>query len=504
MSRRRLLWLCLALAPSAHGEGLPLPEAPVRLVIPDPAAFDKALSGSFRNALQGEAAAEDPGVAAFRQSPVGSKLEAQWEKLSGDLPWTWKEIRQLRPSRVGLALLSVGNLEAVIVVETPLAVLPASLPPGTAKSHGGVAYHLVSPGAGDEARDPVRRAGLAWAQRSGALYLATSERGLLLALDAPAGVVPGLDGLVSLDLDLDALARDRYFRREFLPGPPGDRGHVRAALRLEGGNLVEVREGSGEPGSPALVFDAPGAAAAGWEPDGASFFNALRSGLLEPLASLSDTPVPSLEPLPVTRPATDDRLLVNFEKPRPAAGQSPADPGELAQWGQLLHAQPVEAWGYLLGREGERRLVFRWPSQQDDRLIGLCRATLERRSGPSTLGTVGDIREIRVGPDLPALALRRVGEAVWIGPSAASLKEVPPLRPGGDVVRWAILDLEAVRAEAPRWRRAEGPANPDRIRPFSDRVLGVLGWMPRTRTLSVERRKTAGGWSERVVLGAAP
>jgi hypothetical protein len=60
-----------------------------------------------------------------------------------------------------------------------------------------------------------------------------------------------------------------------------------------------------------------------------------------------------------------------------------------------------------------------------------------------------------------------------------------------------------VRAEGGRWQKAEGPASPERIRPFSDRVLGLLGWMPKTRSFSVERRKTAQGWTERVVFGQA-
>jgi hypothetical protein len=40
------------------------------------------------------------------------------------------------------------------------------------------------------------------------------------------------------------------------------------------------------------------------------------------------------------------------------------------------------------------------------------------------------------------------------------------------------------------------------VRPFSDRLLGLLGWMPATRVLSLERRQTATGWSERLVFGA--
>ena len=42
---------------------------------------------------------------------------------------------------------------------------------------------------------------------------------------------------------------------------------------------------------------------------------------------------------------------------------------------------------------------------------------------------------------------------------------------------------------------------PEETRPFSDRLLGLLGWIPETRTISVERRKTVDGWTERVVFG---
>jgi hypothetical protein len=69
-------------------------------------------------------------------------------------------------------------------------------------------------------------------------------------------------------------------------------------------------------------------------------------------------------------------------------------------------------------------------------------------------------------------------------------------------VRWARLDLRAVRAQGDRWARAEGPAAPERVRPFSDRILGLLGWMPSTNTLALERRQTATGWSERLAFGA--
>jgi hypothetical protein len=60
-----------------------------------------------------------------------------------------------------------------------------------------------------------------------------------------------------------------------------------------------------------------------------------------------------------------------------------------------------------------------------------------------------------------------------------------------------------VRAEGLRWGRAEGPPSPEHVRPLSDRILGLLGWIPETTSLDVERRRSAGGWTERVVFGAA-
>ena len=213
--------------------GLPLPPAPVHIVIPHVAAFDAALTGAYRRALLGQPEDGDPLVAAWRRSPVGSKLEAQWTLLSGDLPWTWEQVLATKPRALGLALLSPGSLEAVLVLETPLATLPVPLPRGAAKTHAGVAYALVSRGAGDGASGD-RRPGLAWARHGARLFLATSERALELALDedlAGRGMGPVLPGLVALDLDLPALRGDPYFRREFpwAPGPEnGRRGRLPA------------------------------------------------------------------------------------------------------------------------------------------------------------------------------------------------------------------------------------------------------------------------------------
>ena len=500
------LVLALGLAVPASTAGmdtasrkLPLPDAPVRLLIPDASAFDAALSGSFRQAAVGEMAAEDPLLASWRQSPVGSKLEAEWSKLSPDLPWTWTQIRRLQPRSLGLALLSAGALEAVLVIETPLATLPVTPPAGTPKTHGGVSYSLVAHGVGDPEGSDQRRAGLAWARHQGLLILATSERALLLTLDelaAGRGVTAFLPGLASLELDLDRLRKDRYFVREFVFGSGQDQGRVHAALRVEGGSVVEVREGRGAKTAPAASFDAK-AVAAGWEPEGQGFARALRAGLLEPSTSLADRPVPPLSALPATASEVSDRYLVRLDRASVQPGAA-WEEGDLALWREVLARRPSPGWGWLVDASGGRGLVFAWPQKQQAELEQACRATLVRRAG-----RVEDVRsaeslELRVGPGLPTLAIRRTGDFVWIGSSAATLAALGAPRSGGDLVRWGRVDLSAARSEAERWARAEGPAAPERVRTFSDRVLGLLGWMPSVREISVERRQTEDRWTERI------
>lgn len=497
-----------AALPLQAGGPLPLPEAPVRVAIPDPAAFDAALSGGYRDLLTGHPGDGDRAFAAWRQSQVGSKLEDQWSKLSHDLPWTWEEIRALHPTAVGLALLQVGHLEAVLVIDTPLAQLPAPLPAGQPRSYGGVSYALVAKGAADGREDPDRRMGLAWARTGGHLILATSERALRLSLDALAagrGFDAPLPGLVSMDLDLDALRKDRYFRREFRFDAGPEQGHVRAALRQEAGGLVEVREGAGDPRGAVFAFRAAGAAAAGWEPEGSGFWTAFRRGLLEPIPAPADLPVPALAPLPRVDGGSDDAYGVDFTRPLAKAGGPGFEAGDLAGWKALLARQPVPNWGYWVSKDGVRRLAFPWPASEDAAFLEACRASVARRAGRATVVEVGGATELRVGPGLPALALRRTGPVLWVAPSAKDLADVSAPTQEAGLLRWARLDLDAVRAEAPRWEKAEGPAQPEQVRPLSDRILGLLGWMPETRSLTVERRRQGGGdgWSERVVFGGA-
>jgi hypothetical protein len=129
-------------------------------------------------------------------------------------------------------------------------------------------------------------------------------------------------------------------------------------------------------------------------------------------------------------------------------------------------------------------------------------ATLTRRGGLLTPTASGG--EYLVGPGLPALAFKRSGDFIWLGPSMSDLRSAPPITWSNEILRFSKLNLAAVRAEGARWARIEGPRSSDRVRPLSDRVLGLLGWMPSVRTLEVERRVTAAGFSERVVFGAPP
>ena len=501
---RAMLFSILAVALPAQAP-LPLPDGPVRLLIPEASALDAALKGGYREFLNGEPRDSDPLVSAWRRTQVGTKLEDQWGRLAGDLPWTWDTIRKLQPKAVGFAILEVGHLEAVLIIETSLAQLPLPLPKGQTRTHSGVTYALVAKGAADASEDKDRRMGLAWVRMGDRLILATSERALKRAVDealAGRGFKAPLPGLVAMELNLDALRRDRYFRREFLFPAGPEQGRIRAALRLVNGQLEEVREGANEPRKGVFSFPGAGFAAAGWQGEGEAFWPTFRRACLEPIPTLADEPVPALAPLPMAGPRTGEaRYAVDFTKPRTAAGASRSEEGDLAPWKALLARQPVASWGYAVTADGSRRMVFPWPANLDAEFLEACRATLARRAGRATVRKVGDVQEIWVGPELPALALCRMGALLWVGASASDLRNLPQPRAEADLIRWGQVDLETVRAESKRWTRVEGPARPEQVRPLSDRLLGLLGWMPSVRSLRLERRRTAEGWSETVTFG---
>ena len=97
-----------------------------------------------------------------------------------------------------------------------------------------------------------------------------------------------------------------------------------------------------------------------------------------------------------------------------------------------------------------------------------------------------------------------MGDFIWMAPSAADLRTAPAISWSTEVVRFSKLNLAAARDEGKRWARIEGPRSSENVRPLSDRVLGLLGWMPTVRTLEVERRVTGSGFKERIVFGVAP
>jgi len=499
-----LLSLFLVATPVLADEArLPLPDGPVVALIQDPRAFDRALTGGFRRAASGTLPASDPAGAAWKRTRVGGKLVAQWEMLAKDLPLTWPQLMALQPTSVGLTLLAAGDLEAVLALRTGAAPLALAIPGGAEKSHKGMAYRLVSRGAGDD-HTADRRMGLAWARVKGCVLIATSERALVAALDkclANDGATPALPGIVSMRLDLDALRKDLYFRREFLfdEGQKGpESGILEAALRVDGNDLVEVREGSGETRPPAAGWTTAGrdVAAAGWESDGARFFPALRRGLLEPLPSPSSRPVAALAAFPALDPGPSDRYRTDLTKPAPVEG--PWGEGELPRWAEAI--RPLGGWGWEIGRAGARRLVVKATPGDEKAMRALALETARRRAGASAMasGTASD--EVRVGPDLATLAFRRTGDWLWIAGSSADLADVVEPKVDAALVRWGTLDLSQMRQLGRAWAAAEGAFSPGETRPFSDRVLGLLGWMPRTTALSTERRRDGDRFTERIVL----
>ena len=500
-----LATLLSSLPAAAATEALPLPKAPVMLRIGDVGAFDRSLSGGLRKAMSGKLPVSDPAGAAWRRTRVGGKLEAQWGRLSADIGLGWPELMALKPTEIGLALLSPGNLETVLAVRSPLANLPLKLPAGTTKTHKGTTYHLVVRGAGDDRRLD-RRLGLAWARTGGILLIATSERAILLALDGN-GESPFPDepsGFAQLRLDLGELQKDLAFRREYLfPEGKSATGIVLCALRSDGENLVELCEGeSGGAGasSSAGRWSTAGRhlQGAGWESDGARFFAAFRRAFLEPVPSPSSHPGVAIKPLPSADGLAGDKYQVDLTRPATAADK--AGDAELPEWSALLSGASIAGWGWELDESGAVRLVVRTPSENDARFLDLSAATLKRRSGPVSR----EGNALRVGPDLPALAVRRTGDWLWIGRRPEELENLPVPATDGNLVRWGSVDVALLKRESRFWAEAEGAFSPDTTRPYSDRILGLLGWAPSLRSVSVERRVTGSRFQEKVVFTMNP
>jgi hypothetical protein len=356
--------------------------------------------------------------------------------------------------------------------------------------------------------------GLAWARDRGLLVITTSERAMKLALAAVAAgdrFAPKLPGLAGLELDLDALHNDLYFKRDFLFGSLPDatesRGKIRAALRLESGRLVEVREGERTAtGRRGAVFEAKDAVASGWIGDASVLLTELRRGVLEPVPAPALQPQVAIAPLPASKAASaEDRYATSIDVPAVSPGGSSSEAAEIEAWTALLAAQPAKGFGYLVTPSRARLLAIPWPKEKDADLAALIDATLTRRGArlaPAAAG--GDARQYLLGPGLSIIAFKRMGDFIWIAPSAGDLRSAPAVSWSSDVVRFSKLNLQAARDEGRRWARIEGPRSSENVRPLTDRILGLLGWMPSVRTLEVERRVTGSGFKERVVFGVAP
>lgn len=118
----------------------------------------------------------------------------------------------------------------------------------------------------------------------------------------------------------------------------------------------------------------------------------------------------------------EDRYATNVEVPAVSGGGLVTEAAELDAWAALLAAQPVEGFGYLVTRSKALiSLPFRGPKEGcGTRRAPRGMATLSRRGArlsPST--AAGDTRQYLMGPGLPVLAFRRLGDFVWLGPSAA-------------------------------------------------------------------------------------
>ena len=103
--------LSLSIAALAGDAVLPLPDAPVRVVIPDVKAFDAALTGAYRRFAIGKPRTGDPLVSSWRKTQVGSKLEDQWARFAKLDPRAYESLGQQRPRRVGGGLFKGVDFE---------------------------------------------------------------------------------------------------------------------------------------------------------------------------------------------------------------------------------------------------------------------------------------------------------------------------------------------------------------------------------------------------------
>ncbi len=99
----------------------------IRLSIPDVPAFDAALGGGFKKALYGNLPNDDGVARGFGQSQVGAKLQDQWTRFRGETALSFETILELQASSAALAVLNIGHMEMVLVIETPLAALARDL-----------------------------------------------------------------------------------------------------------------------------------------------------------------------------------------------------------------------------------------------------------------------------------------------------------------------------------------------------------------------------------------
>ncbi len=131
--------------------------------------------------------------------------------------------------------------------------------------------------------------------------------------------------------------------------PAESRGKVSTALRLESGQLVEVREGAlAATGQRGAVFEARDAVASGWIGDASQLLLELRRGVIEPVPAPGLRPQIAVAALPAAKAAgAEDRYATNIEVPVVSGG------------GFATEAAEIEAWSALSRRQAGGRLRLR-------------------------------------------------------------------------------------------------------------------------------------------------